>query len=246
MRSPATVEPAVDGSPLEESLGDAETIPPRRPSPDPGEPSRPPSGSSASRRPSRASPAAASRGRRSAGGRSTVIAVDGVDLEIRDGEFFSMLGPSGSGKTTTLRMIAGFELPTDGRVFLHGEDVTHRPPFERDVNTVFQDYALFPHMSVGDNVAYGLTIRKVPKAGARAARRRGAGDGPALGLRAPQARPALGRAAAARRARARARQPAPRPAPRRAARRARPEAPRGDAARAQGRSSRRSGSRSST
>ena len=95
---------------------------------------------------------------------NTVIAVDGVDLEIRDGEFFSMLGPSGSGKTTTLRMIAGFELPTSGRVLLHGEDVTKRPPFERDVNTVFQDYALFPHMSIGDNVAYGLTVRKVPKA----------------------------------------------------------------------------------
>jgi putative spermidine/putrescine transport system ATP-binding protein len=94
---------------------------------------------------------------------SIVRAVDGVDLEIRDGEFFSMLGPSGSGKTTTLRMIAGFELPTEGRVYLHGEDVTSRPPFERDVNTVFQDYALFPHMTVGDNVAYGLTIRKVPK-----------------------------------------------------------------------------------
>ncbi|HET9852390.1 MAG TPA: ABC transporter ATP-binding protein [Candidatus Limnocylindrales bacterium] len=92
-----------------------------------------------------------------------VVAVDGIDLEIRDGEFFSMLGPSGSGKTTTLRMIAGFELPTAGRVYLHGTDVTKKPPFERDVNTVFQDYALFPHMSVGDNVAYGLTIRKVPK-----------------------------------------------------------------------------------
>ena len=73
-----------------------------------------------------------------------------------------MLGPSGSGKTTTLRMIAGFEQPTDGRVFLHGEDVTRRAPFERDVNTVFQDYALFPHMTVGDNVGYGLMIRKVP------------------------------------------------------------------------------------
>jgi putative spermidine/putrescine transport system ATP-binding protein len=93
-----------------------------------------------------------------------VLAVDDVSLDIRDGEFFSMLGPSGSGKTTTLRMIAGFELPTEGRVLLHGEDVTRVPPFERDVNTVFQDYALFPHMSVGDNVAYGLTIRKVPKA----------------------------------------------------------------------------------
>ena len=93
----------------------------------------------------------------------TVTAVDGVDLEIADGEFFSMLGPSGSGKTTTLRLIAGFELPTEGRVWLHGVDVTQRPPFERDVNTVFQDYALFPHMTVGDNVAYGLTVRKVAK-----------------------------------------------------------------------------------
>jgi putative spermidine/putrescine transport system ATP-binding protein len=72
-----------------------------------------------------------------------------------------MLGPSGSGKTTTLRMIAGFELPTSGRIILHGRDVTGAPPFERDVNTVFQDYALFPHMSVLENVAYGLKIRKV-------------------------------------------------------------------------------------
>jgi putative spermidine/putrescine transport system ATP-binding protein len=91
-----------------------------------------------------------------------VVAVDAVDLEVRDGEFFSMLGPSGSGKTTTLRMIAGFELPTSGRILLHGEDVSARPPFERDVNTVFQDYALFPHMTVGQNVAYGLMVRKVP------------------------------------------------------------------------------------
>ena len=93
-----------------------------------------------------------------------VVAVDGVDLEIADGEFFSMLGPSGSGKTTTLRLIAGFELPTGGRVLLHGKDVTGIPPFDRDVNTVFQDYALFPHMTVAQNVAYGLEIRKVPKA----------------------------------------------------------------------------------
>jgi putative spermidine/putrescine transport system ATP-binding protein len=93
-----------------------------------------------------------------------VVAVDGIDLDVRDGEFFSMLGPSGSGKTTTLRMIAGFESPTVGRVLLHGADVTAVPPFDRDVNTVFQDYALFPHMSVGDNVAYGLMVRKVPKA----------------------------------------------------------------------------------
>ena len=93
-----------------------------------------------------------------------VTAVAGVDLEIADGEFFSMLGPSGSGKTSTLRMIAGFEVPTEGRIFLHGRDVTGVPPFDRDVNTVFQDYALFPHMSVADNVAYGLVVRRVPAA----------------------------------------------------------------------------------
>jgi putative spermidine/putrescine transport system ATP-binding protein len=93
-----------------------------------------------------------------------VEAVSGIDLEIGDGEFFSMLGPSGSGKTTTLRMIAGFEAPTEGRILLHGKDVTGVPPFDRDVNTVFQDYALFPHMTVGENVAYGLTVRKTPAA----------------------------------------------------------------------------------
>ncbi len=91
-----------------------------------------------------------------------VEAVAGIDLDVADGEFFSMLGPSGSGKTTTLRMIAGFELPSAGRILLKGEDVSNKAPFERDVNTVFQDYALFPHMSVGENVAYGLVIRKVP------------------------------------------------------------------------------------
>jgi putative spermidine/putrescine transport system ATP-binding protein len=90
-----------------------------------------------------------------------VEAVAGIDLEIADGEFFSLLGPSGSGKTTTLRMIAGFEFPTAGRVVLHGRDVTRVPPYARDVNTVFQDYALFPHMSVGDNVGYGLMVRRV-------------------------------------------------------------------------------------
>jgi putative spermidine/putrescine transport system ATP-binding protein len=92
-----------------------------------------------------------------------VEAVAGIDLDIRDGEFFSMLGPSGSGKTTTLRLIAGFELPTEGRVLLYGDDVSGKAPFDRDVNTVFQDYALFPHMTVGDNVAYGLVVRKVPR-----------------------------------------------------------------------------------
>jgi putative spermidine/putrescine transport system ATP-binding protein len=91
-------------------------------------------------------------------------AVAGVDLDIRDGEFFSMLGPSGSGKTTVLRLIAGFETPTDGRIELAGQDVTGLAPFERDVHTVFQDYALFPHMTVEQNVAYPLRVRKVPKA----------------------------------------------------------------------------------
>jgi putative spermidine/putrescine transport system ATP-binding protein len=92
-----------------------------------------------------------------------VVAVDGVDLAIRDGEFITLLGPSGSGKTTVLRMIAGFELPTGGTVFLDGEDVTRKAPFERDVNTVFQDYALFPHMTVLDNIAYGLKVKGVGK-----------------------------------------------------------------------------------
>ena len=93
-----------------------------------------------------------------------VKAVDQVDLEIRDGEFFSMLGPSGSGKTTCLRMIAGFDRPTSGKILLYGQDVSDLPPYERDVNTVFQDYALFPHMTVGDNIAYGLMVKKVAKA----------------------------------------------------------------------------------
>ncbi len=88
-----------------------------------------------------------------------VTAVDHVDLEIAAGEFFSMLGPSGSGKTTVLRLIAGFEQPTGGTIELFGQDVSKRAPFDRDVNTVFQDYALFPHMSVLDNVAYGLRVR---------------------------------------------------------------------------------------
>jgi len=93
-----------------------------------------------------------------------VKAVDQVDLEIFDGEFFSMLGPSGSGKTTCLRMIAGFDRPTHGNIFLYDQDVSNLPPYERDVNTVFQDYALFPHMTIDENIAYGLMIKGVPKA----------------------------------------------------------------------------------
>ena len=93
-----------------------------------------------------------------------VTAVDGVDLDVIDGEFLTLLGPSGSGKTTVLRMIAGFERPDAGIVELDGVDVTQQPPYNRDVNTVFQDYALFPHMSVQKNVEYGLKVKKVAKA----------------------------------------------------------------------------------
>jgi putative spermidine/putrescine transport system ATP-binding protein len=101
-----------------------------------------------------------------------VVAVAGVDLEVREGEFFSLLGPSGCGKTTCLRMIAGFEEPTAGRIVLHGQDVAGLPAYERDVNTVFQDYALFPHMSVHDNVEYGLVVKGI----GRADRRRRVGE----------------------------------------------------------------------
>jgi putative spermidine/putrescine transport system ATP-binding protein len=93
-----------------------------------------------------------------------VVAVDRVDLEIPAGEFFTLLGPSGSGKTTTLRLIAGFERPDEGRIELGGVDVTNRAPYERDVNTVFQDYALFPHMTIAENVGYGLRVKRVPRA----------------------------------------------------------------------------------
>jgi putative spermidine/putrescine transport system ATP-binding protein len=95
------------------------------------------------------------------------LAVAGVDLDIGAGEFFTMLGPSGSGKTTLLRIIAGFERPDAGQVTLHGNDVTEVPPYHRDVNTVFQDYALFPHMSVQQNVEYGLRIRRVGRGSRR-------------------------------------------------------------------------------
>lgn len=91
-----------------------------------------------------------------------VVALAGVTFEVKAQEFFSLLGPSGSGKTTCLRIIAGFERPTEGRVLLHGTDVTDVPPFDRDVNTVFQDYALFPHMTVAGNVEYGLKVKGVP------------------------------------------------------------------------------------
>lgn len=93
-----------------------------------------------------------------------VTAVNDVNMQIGDGEFFSMLGPSGCGKTTSLRMIAGFELPTEGDVYIHGRAMGRTPPFQRPVNTVFQSYALFPHMTIGENVAFGLQMDGVPKA----------------------------------------------------------------------------------
>jgi putative spermidine/putrescine transport system ATP-binding protein len=101
-----------------------------------------------------------------------IVALDRLTLDIRPGEFFTLLGPSGSGKTTTLRLIAGFERPDSGALELDGEDVTNRPPYQRDVNTVFQDYALFPHMSVLENVAYGLKVKRV----GRGERRERAGE----------------------------------------------------------------------
>jgi putative spermidine/putrescine transport system ATP-binding protein len=93
-----------------------------------------------------------------------VIALDGIELSVREGEFFTLLGPSGSGKTTLLRLIAGFETPDAGRIELAGRDVSRVPPYSRDINTVFQDYALFPHMTVTENVEYGLRVRRVQKA----------------------------------------------------------------------------------
>jgi spermidine/putrescine transport system ATP-binding protein len=100
-------------------------------------------------------------------GKDTVAAVDHIDLTIGEGEFFSLLGPSGCGKTTTLRMIAGFEQPTGGKVLLYGTDVTSVPPNRRDVNMVFQNYALFPHMTVAQNIAFGLERKGVSKAETR-------------------------------------------------------------------------------
>ena len=110
----------------------------------------------------------------------TVVAVDSIDLDVYNGEFITLLGPSGSGKTTVLRMIAGFELPTSGSIVLDGQDVSQLAPFDRDVNTVFQDYAIFPHMSVLQNVEYGLRVKKVPAA-ERRARAEEALEGVALG-----------------------------------------------------------------
>ena len=146
-----------------------------------------------------------------------VAALDGIDVSIASGEFVSLLGPSGCGKTTALRLIAGFDRPTSGRVLIDGKDVTGVPPNRRDMGMVFQAYCLFPNMTAERNVEFGLRMRKQP-----ARRRRRAGRGAARPRRARPRRealsaPALGRHAAARRARARARDRAARAAPRRAA-----------------------------
>lgn len=96
-------------------------------------------------------------------GGEVVTAVENISLQIADGEFFALLGPSGCGKTTSLRMVAGFELPTEGEVFIHGRPMGKTPPYQRPVNTVFQSYALFPHMTIGENVAFGLQMKSVGK-----------------------------------------------------------------------------------
>jgi spermidine/putrescine transport system ATP-binding protein len=137
-----------------------------------------------------------------------VNAVDHIDLEVQDGEFFSLLGPSGCGKTTTLRMIGGFEEPTSGLIELQGQDVTWLPPYRRNVNTVFQSYALFPHLTIYENVAFGLRRKGVKATRGQAARHGDARAGRAPRLRASQADPDLRGPGPARRARPRPHQPA--------------------------------------
>ena len=146
------------------------------------------------------------------------VAVDHIDLEVVDGEFFSLLGPSGCGKTTTLRMIGGFEAPTSGLIELQGQDVTWLPPYKRNVNTVFQNYALFPHLTIFENVAFGLRRKGVKDGEVKAARERDAQARRAAGLRCAQADPDLRRPGPAGRAGAGAHQQAGRAPARRAAR----------------------------
>ena len=134
-----------------------------------------------------------------------LTAVDAIDLNVAGGEFFSLLGPSGCGKTTTLRLIAGFERPTAGEILLDGVNLAAVPPERRNVNTVFQSYALFPHLNVLDNVAFGMRYQKVDRRERGAAGAGGARAGRAAGARQAPPSPALRRPAAARRPRARAR-----------------------------------------
>ena len=120
-----------------------------------------------------------------------VVAVDGISLEIPSGSFFALLGPSGCGKTTTLRMIGGFEEPDEGAIYLGDRDVVGLPPYRRDVNTVFQSYALFPHLSIFENVAFGLRRKGVDKTQVKGRVDGDAAAGRARGPRRPQAAPAL-------------------------------------------------------
>ena len=150
-----------------------------------------------------------------------VVAVDGIDLHMPAGEFFTMVGPSGCGKTTTLRMIAGFEQPTSGQILLDGVDMAQVPPHKRNVNTVFQSYALFPHLDVAANVGVRPQVPALHEGGAAATGGGGARGRPAHRVRAAQARTAVRRPAAADRSGARARPESARAPARRAARRAR-------------------------
>ena len=156
----------------------------------------------------------------------TVRAVDRLSLDIRAGEFFALLGPSGCGKTTLLRMLAGFETPDEGRILLDGNDIAQVLPHQRPVNMMFQNYALFPHLSVRDNIAFGLKRARHAARRDRDPRRGDGGAGQARGAGEAQARPAFRRPAAARGAGALAGAPAAGAAARRAAGRARQEAAR--------------------
>ena len=155
-----------------------------------------------------------------------VRAVAGVDLDIRQGELVVLLGPSGCGKTTTLRMIAGFVAPTAGEIRLGGHDITRQPPWKRNTGLVFQSYALFPHLTAAENIAFGLRMRNLPQPRSRRQARGSAASGPPRGARRSAAARIVGRPAAARRARARARDRAGHPAARRAAVESRREAAR--------------------
>ncbi len=162
-----------------------------------------------------------------------VVAVDGISFDVGRREFFSLLGPSGCGKTTTLRMLAGFETPTEGRILVDGRDASRLAPHERDTNMVFQSYALFPHMTVAQNVAFGPQRKKLSRKEVeqRVQESLSAVRLEGYGKRYP--RELSGGQAAARRARARAGEPTVGAAARRAARCPRPQAARGDAVRAQ-------------
>ena len=163
-----------------------------------------------------------------------VVAVRDLDLSIADGEFFSLLGPSGCGKTTTLRMIAGFEFPTTGSLKIHGREMGLEPPNKRPVNTVFQSYALFPHMTVEENVGFGLLDEEDRLRRHRRPGEAGARHGAARPPRRRHAEATLGRPAAAGRPGSGPRERARGAAARRTAWRPRPQAPPGDAARAEG------------